>query len=69
MVASEAQIAATARYNKRVYEQIAFKVRRDSEINADIIKTHATSRGESTNGFILRAIREAIERDNVKIKN
>lgn len=30
----------------------------------DTIKSHAQARGESVNGFIKRAIDEAIERDN-----
>lgn len=30
----------------------------------DIIKAHAESRGESVNGFINRAIDEAMERDS-----
>ena len=29
----------------------------------DAIKAHADGQGESINGFIIRAIREAIERD------
>ena len=32
----------------------------------DAIKFHATAQGESLNGFINRAIAEAIERDNQK---
>ena len=32
----------------------------------DIIKSHAESKSESINGFINRAINEAIERDNIK---
>lgn len=34
----------------------------------DAIKAHAESRGESVNGFIKRAIDEAMERDNASQK-
>lgn len=64
MATSKAQIAASARYIKKNYERIKIIVRRDAEINADFIKNHAVSKGESTNAFILRAIKETIERDN-----
>ena len=30
----------------------------------DVIKAHAEARGESVNGFVNRAISEAMERDN-----
>ena len=64
MPASKAKIKANARYSKKTYERIAFDVRRDAEINGDYIRSHAEARGESTNGFITRAIKETIERDN-----
>ena len=51
---------------KKAYEQIALVVRRNAEISADFIRSHAASHRESTNGFIIRAIKEAIERDNAK---
>ena len=35
----------------------------------DIIKAHATARGESVNGFILRAIKDAMERDDSREHN
>ncbi len=30
----------------------------------DLVKAHAAEQGESVNGFVVRAIDEAIERDN-----
>lgn len=68
MTASKARIEANARYNKKAYERIALTVRRDAEINGDFIRTHASAMGESLNGFIMRAVKEAIERDNEKIE-
>ena len=64
MPVSEAKKRANTRYHKKTYEQIAFMVRRDAEINGDVIRSHAESMGESMNGFIKRAVTETIERDN-----
>ncbi len=66
MPASEAKIKANAKYNKKAYERVAFDVRRDAKINADYIRTHAASKGESVNSFLKRAVTETIERDNIK---
>ena len=65
---SEAKKKADAKFNKKTYERLALVVRRDAKINGDFIRTHATSQGESMNGFVLRAIKEAIERDNAKVE-
>lgn len=62
MPKSEAK--ADSKYNKKAYTQISIVIRRDAKINADFIRDYATSKGESTNGFILRAIKETIEHDN-----
>ena len=64
MTASPARIRANAKYNKKAYEQLCFSVRRDSELNGDAIRAHAARCGESLNGFIKRAVAEAISRDN-----
>ena len=66
MPLSEAKYKANTRYIKKAYEKIAFNVRRDAEINGDYIRSHAKAIGESMNGFIKRAVKEAIERDNAK---
>lgn len=67
MAQSKAHMAATNRYAKKAYDRIAFDVRRDAEINGDVIRTHAEAMGESVNAFLKRAVAEAIERDNAKI--
>ena len=64
MPVSEAQKRASIRYRKKAYERIAFDVRRDAEINGDVIRSHAEAMGESMNGFIKRAVMETIKRDN-----
>ena len=66
MPKSKAKAEADARYNKKAYEQIAFILRRDAEINADYVRNHAASKGESVNSFLKRAVIETIERDNIK---
>ena len=48
------------RWNAKAYDEIKVRV---SKGDKDIIKAHAESNGESVNGFINRAITEAIERD------
>ena len=60
---TEAKKQADARFNKKTYDQIMLKVRKDSEINGEFIKHYAELHGESVNGFLLRAVTEAIERD------
>ena len=60
MGVSKAQKEAVARYNAKSYDRIELKVKKG---NKDIIKAHAVSKGESLNGFVNRAIDEAMERD------
>lgn len=60
MPASKANQRAVNKYKKNNYDRIeitAPKGRRDE------IKAHAEAHGESVNGFINRAISEAMERD------
>ena len=59
-----AQKRADKKWIKKAYEKLLFKVRRDAVINRSAIQEHAARCGESTNAFILRAIKETIERDN-----
>lgn len=58
--ASKAQQKAVSKYMKENYDEI--KVRVPKGAKADI-KAHAEQKGESVNGFINRAIDEAMERD------
>lgn len=60
---TQAHIDANARYDKKAYARTLLRVRNDSELNLDAIRAHATARGESLNGFIMRAIEETIARD------
>ena len=66
MQISEARYKANERYNKKTYDTFLVKIRKDSDLTLAMIKEFASNQGESTNGFIVRAIRETIERDKAK---
>lgn len=61
---SQARIDANARYDKKAYDHVLFRVRKEADMNLDIIRTHAEAQGESINGFLIRAVTETIQRDN-----
>lgn len=61
---TQAHIDANARYDKKAYARVLLRIRNDSELNLDAIRAHVAARGESVNGFIMRAIAETIARDN-----
>ena len=48
------------RYNAKAYDEIKVRVPKGKK---GIIEAHAETHGESVNGFINRAIEEAMERD------
>ena len=52
--------AVKDRYNAKTYDEIKVRVQKGEK---DLIQAHAEAHGESTNGFINRAISETIERD------
>lgn len=55
--------ASKNKYNAKAYDRINLIVKKGER---DELKIHAENQGESLNGFINRAIREAVERDNKK---
>ena len=59
MSLSEARKKANAKYNAKAYEQMLIRVPKGKK---DIIKAHAEQKGESLNGFINRAIDEAMKK-------
>lgn len=63
---SQARIDANARYDKKAYDRVPLRVRRDSDMNLAFIRAHAEMMGESVNGFITRAIAETVARDKDK---
>ena len=66
---TQAHIDANARYDTKAYARVLLRVRNDSELNLDAIRAHIAETGESLNGFIMRAIAEAIERDTQQNAN
>jgi len=61
MPISKAQQKAVTKYVKKNYDRFGLTMPKGG---LDPIKAHAEARGESVNGFINRAIAEAMERDN-----
>lgn len=49
------------RYNEKVYDRVTVIVPKGQK---EVLKNHANAKGESVNAFIVRAIRETMERDN-----
>jgi hypothetical protein len=60
MTVSKKQQACVNRYKRTNYDRLELLVPKGDK---DEIKTHATSRGESVNAFINRAIAEQMQRD------
>lgn len=58
---TDARRKATAKYLKETVEDVRIRVPKGQKT---IIKDHAASQGESMNQFVVRAIREAMERDS-----
>lgn len=51
------------RYNAKAYDQIQLRVPKGHK---DEIQAHAETNGESVNGFINRAVNEAMEREKLQ---
>lgn len=55
--------ASKAKYNAKAYDRFTVSVPKGER---EILQAHAAERGESVNGFINRAIKEAMERDKTQ---
>ena len=60
MTVSKAQQKAVHKYVKANYDRVELTFPKGKK---DVIKAHAEAQGESVNGFINRAIDEAMERE------
>lgn len=60
MTISKAQQRAVAKYDAKAYDKILLRLPKGKK---EIVQAHAEAQGESVNGFIGRAIDEAMERD------
>ena len=63
MAITEKRKETMMEYAKKNLKRIPLDVQKE---HYETIKVHAAARGESVNGFIKRAIDEAIERDSLK---
>lgn len=63
MAVSKAQQKAVNKYMSENYDRVNLTLPKGQK---ETIKAHAAARGESVNGFIGRAIAEAMERDSSK---
>ena len=61
MATTKAGQRAVAKYVKAKYDRFGLTMPKGQ---LDVIKAHAAERGESTNGFINRAISEVMERES-----
>lgn len=57
---SEARKRANAKYNAKAYTKLMVRIRKEDE---DAIRTAIEASGESVNGYILKAIRQRMERE------
>ena len=58
---SKAQLKAVAKYDDKAYDKFLIRVPKGDK---ERIQAYAETRAESLNGFVVRAIAEAMERDN-----
>ena len=63
MPASEAMKRAIKKYEKEKVDRLIFRLPKGQ---GEIIMQHASEQGESTNAFVVRAVKEAMERDRQK---
>lgn len=61
---SEAKKKADAKFDKKTYDNIRLRLRKDAELNKNIVEEEAKKHGESVNAYVLKAIAERIARDS-----
>lgn len=61
MPTTKAQQKAVARYKAKAYDAFEARVKKGEKAQ---LQAHAAKHGESLNGFINRAVRETMQRDN-----
>ena len=64
MAQSKAHIRATTRTEKKIYDKLLIRIRKDSDLTRDMIAKVAEGEGMSLNAYFLQAVREKIERDS-----
>lgn len=63
MSTSTSQLRATKKYIREKLDEIKLRVPKGQR---EVIQQHAARQGESVNGFITRAVKETMKRDNEK---
>lgn len=61
---SEAKKKADAKFDKKTYDNIRLRLRKDAELNKTVVEEEAKKHGESVNAYVLKAIAERIARDS-----
>ncbi len=61
---SEAKKKADAKFDKKTYDNIRLRLRKDAELNKTVVEEEARKHGESVNAYVLKAIAERIARDS-----
>lgn len=61
MAVSKAQQRAVNKYVKNNYDEVKLRMPKGKK---DVIQVHAAQQGESVNAYIIRAIDEAMQRDD-----
>ena len=61
MSTSTSQLQATKKYIREKLDEIKLRVPKGQR---EVIQQHAARQGESVNGFITRAVKETMKRDN-----
>lgn len=61
MATSTSQLRATKKYIREKLDEIKLRVPKGQR---EVIQQHAAKQGESVNGFITRAVKETMKRDN-----
>ena len=62
-MASPAQIRAQTKYEKKAYQNIRLRVRKDDpEISLNLLKAEAEKAGQSVNAYILQAIKDRMNK-------
>ena len=63
MPASKAHIAATGRYEKKAYDKVLLRIRKDTEPTRETITKAAEAAGMSLNAYVMEAVKEKLERE------
>ena len=61
MATSTSQLRATKKYIREKLDEIKLRVPKGQR---EVIQQHAAKQGESVNGFITRAVKETMKRDD-----